>query len=69
MLLFLWKKRKTFWHALQSKNVPLSAFLRLPLVEHAFDIFPTLTAQCIVPTIERYLILLHENHINLPGGK
>ena len=63
------EETKTFWHALQSKNVPLSAFLRLPLVEHAFDIFPTLTAQCIVPTIERYLILLHENHINLPGGK
>jgi len=43
--------------------------LRLPLVEHAFDIFPTLTAQCIVPTIERYLILLHENYINLLEGK
>ena len=52
-----------FWDALQTQKVPNSAFLRLPLVEHAFDIFPTLTAQCIVPTIERYLIMLHKNHV------
>ena len=52
-----------FWDALQTQKVPNSAFLRLPLVEHAFDIFPTLTAQCIVPTIERYLIMLYENHL------
>jgi hypothetical protein len=48
---------------LQTQKVPNSAFLRLPLVEHAFDIFPTLTAQCIVPTIERYLIMLHKIHV------
>jgi len=52
-----------FWDALQTQKVPNSAFLRLPLVEHAFDIFPTLTAQCIVPTIERYLIMLHKIHV------
>ena len=52
-----------FWDALQTQKVPNSAFLRLPLVEHAFDIFPTLTAQCIVPTIERYMIMLHRNHL------
>ena len=52
-----------FWEALQTQKVPNSALLRLPLVEHAFDIFPTLTAQCVVPTIERYLIMLHENHL------
>ena len=58
-----------FWDALQTQKVPNSAFLRLPLVEHAFDIFPTLTAQCIVPTIERYLIMLHENHLYNSGEK
>ena len=58
-----------FWEALQNEKVPHSAFLRLPLVEHAFDIFPTLTAQCIVPTIAQYLIMLHENHLNHSGEK
>ena len=58
-----------FWDALQTQKVPNSAFLRLPLVEHAFDIFPTLTAQCIVPTIERYLIMLYENHLYNSGEK
>jgi acetyl esterase/lipase len=60
---------QTFFHALQSQNSQNSAMLSLPLVEHAFDIFPTLTAQCIVPTIERYLVMLHDNHINRTGGK
>jgi hypothetical protein len=58
-----------FWEALQTHKVPNSAFLRLPLVEHAFDILPTLTAQCIVPTIERYLIMLYENHLYNSGEK
>jgi acetyl esterase/lipase len=58
-----------FWEALQNEKVPHSAILRLPLVEHAFDIFPTLTAQCIVPTIAQYLIMLHENQLNHSGEK
>ena len=58
-----------FWEALQTEKVSLSAFLRLSLVEHAFDIFPTLTAQCIVPTIAQYMIMLHENHLNHKGEK
>ena len=58
-----------FWEDLQAHKVTDSAFLCLPLVEHAFDIFPSLTAQCIVPTIERYLIMLHENHLYNSGEK
>ena len=58
-----------FWEALQTEKVSLSAFLRLSLVEHAFDIFPTLTAQCIVPTIAQYMIMLHEYHLNHKGEK
>ncbi|MDG1177570.1 MAG: alpha/beta hydrolase, partial [SAR324 cluster bacterium] len=60
---------QAFWEELQAHKVEDSAFLRLPLVEHAFDIFPTLTAQCIVPTIERYLIMLHQNHLYNSGEK
>ena len=60
---------QAFWEVLQAHKVADSAFLRLPLVEHAFDIFPTLTAQCIVPTIERYLIMLHQNHLYNSGEK
>ena len=58
-----------FWHALQSKNRCHSALLTLPLIEHAFDIFPTLTAQCIVPVIEQYLLMLHENYNKQQGIK
>jgi len=54
---------QVFWQSLQAHKVADSAYLGLPLVEHAFDIFPTLTAQCIVPTIERYMIMLHRNHL------
>ena len=60
---------QAFWEELLAHKVADSAFLRLPLVEHAFDIFPTLTAQCIVPTIERYLIMLHQNHLYNSGEK
>jgi acetyl esterase/lipase len=60
---------QAFWEVLQAHKVADSAFLRLPLVEHAFDIFPTLTAQCIVPTIEGYLIMLHQNHLYNSGEK
>ena len=58
------KEAKKFFHSLQVQNTKNCAILNLPLVEHAFDIFPTLTAQCIVPTIERYLVMLHKNYIN-----
>ena len=60
---------KKFFHGLQEQNTQNCAFLNLPLVEHAFDIFTTLTAQCIVPTIERYLVMLHENYINSKGER
>jgi len=63
------EEKQTSWYVLQPKNVPHFTFLRLPLVEHAFDISPILTAEYIVTTIERYLILLHENHMNQPRGK
>ena len=59
----------SFWEALEAHKVPNSAFLSLPLVQHAFDILPSLTAQCIIPTIERYLIMLHENHLYNSGKK
>jgi len=55
---------KKFFRGLKKKNTQHCAILNLPLVEHAFDIFPTLTAQCIVPTVERYLVMLHENYLN-----
>ena len=55
---------KNFFDGLKAQNSKNCAILNLPLVEHAFDIFPTLTAQCIVPIIERYLIMLHENFIS-----
>lgn len=58
----------SFFQSLQTQKKSLSALLRLPLVEHAFDIFPTLTAQCIIPIIARYLIMLHKNHINHSGA-
>jgi len=63
------QETQAFWHALQAEKVNLSALLTLPLVEHSFDIFPSLTAQCIVPTIGRYLFLLHENYNNQQGKK
>jgi acetyl esterase/lipase len=63
------QETQAFWHVLQTKNRSNSALLTLPLVEHSFDIFPSLTAQCIVPTIERYLFLLHENYNNQQGKK
>ena len=59
----------SFWQAQEAHKVPNSAFLSLPLVQHAFDILPSLTAQCIIPTIERYLIMLHENHLYNSGKK
>ena len=54
---------------LNQKNRHHSALLTLPLIEHAFDIYPTLTAQCIVPVIEQYLLMLHENYIKQQGIK
>ena len=63
------QETQAFWHALQTNNRSHSALLTLPLVEHSFDIFPSLTAQCIVPTIERYLFLLHEKYNNQQGKK
>ena len=60
---------KKIFRDLQAQNTQNCAILNLPLVEHAFDIFPTLTAQCIVPTIERYLVMLHENYINNKGER
>ena len=63
------QETQAFWHALQSKNRRHSALLTLPLIEHAFDIFPTLTAQCIVPVIEQYLLMLHENYNKQQGIK
>ena len=55
---------KKFFHGLQAQNTQNCAILNLPLVEHAFDIFPTLTAQIIVPTMERYMVMLQQNYIN-----
>ena len=56
------EETQAFWNKLRSKKSCNSAFLTLPLIEHAFDIFPTLTAQCLVPVIEQYLLMLHENY-------
>ena len=63
------EETQAFWHALQSKNRRHSALLTLPLIEHAFDIYPTLTAQSIVPVIEKYLLMLHENYKKQQGIK
>ena len=30
--------------------------LRVPFAQHGFDIFPSITAQCVVPFVERYLV-------------
>ncbi len=58
---------KKFFLGLKEQNTQNCAFLDLPLVEHAFDIFPTMTAHCILPTIERYMVMLHENYIKSKG--
>lgn len=63
------KETEKFWNDLKTKNVRYSAFLSLPLVEHAFDIFPTLTAQCIIPIVDQYMIMLYQKYISLNGGK
>ncbi len=49
-----------FFNKLKEEAKQPCAFLRVPLAEHAFDIFPTLTAQCVLPFVERYLVLLHQ---------
>ena len=63
------KETEKFWNDFKNQNVPPSALLSLPLVEHAFDIFPTLTAQCIVPIIDQYMIMLYQKYISQNGGK
>ena len=57
------EESKKFWNDLQSRNVYSSVFLSIPLAEHGFDVFPTLTAQCIVPIIEQFLIMIHGNYL------
>ncbi len=56
------EETKKFWKILKYKKIKSSAFLNLPLVHHGFDIFPTLTEQCIIPIIENFLIMLHYNY-------
>ena len=34
--------------------------LRVPFAQHGFDIFPSITAQCVVPFVERYLVLQYQ---------
>ena len=34
--------------------------LRVPFAQHGFDIFPSITAQCLVPFVERYLVLQYQ---------
>jgi len=55
---------RKFWKELKSKNVSFSGLLSLPLIEHGFDVFPTLTAQSIVPLIEQYLKMIHKNYLD-----
>ena len=57
------EETKKFWKELKFKNVSSSGYLSLPLVEHGFDVFPTLTAQSINQLIEQYLKMIHENYI------
>ena len=56
------EETKKFWKTLISKNRNSSAFLNLPLLQHGFDIFPTLTEQCIFPIIEQFVTMLHCNY-------
>ena len=34
--------------------------LRVPFAQHGFDIFPSITAQCVIPFVERYLVLQYQ---------
>jgi len=58
------EETKIFWENLKSNKINSSAFLSLPLVQHGFDIFPTLTEQCIVPIIEQFFKMLYNNYTN-----
>ena len=44
----------------QNQSLNPQSLLRVPLVEHAFDIFPSLTAQCVLPFVERFLVMQHQ---------
>jgi len=55
---------KIFWENLKSNKISSSAFLSLPLVQHGFDIFPTLTEQYIIPIVEQFFKMLHHNYKN-----
>lgn len=53
-----------FYQALKQAHTPNLTFLQLPLVGHAFDIFPTLSCCQVLPAVERYLALLRtEAHV------
>lgn len=51
-----------FYEALDRNNVPYLCALRLPLLEHAFDILPTISTQLTLSGIERYLAFLWVQH-------
>jgi hypothetical protein len=41
---------------LQKQAEEKQVLLKVPLAQHGFDIFPSITAQCVVPFVERYLV-------------
>ena len=46
---------------LQNKSDAKQVLLRIPLAQHGFDIFPSITAQCVVPFVERFLVKQYLN--------
>lgn len=47
-----------FYHALQEHGVSQCVYLRLPFIEHAFDMFPAITTIQVLPAVEKFLALL-----------
>ena len=47
-------------HDLKQEAEENQILLRVPFAQHGFDIFPSITAQCVVPFVERYLVLQYQ---------
>ena len=48
-----------FHDALQKAETPHLVLLKLPWLGHGFDALPTISAQMVLPAVEKYLFLLH----------
>ncbi len=52
-----------FYQALHQEQTPRLVMLTLPMVQHAFDLLPTVPTQCVLPAVERYLTLLRTDYL------